>query len=351
MYHQNTQHTQETAAVINHTWPDSEASYHMSKGTINLTKRVMAGNIQCIQVNLQKAQAAMAQVRKFAIANNADLIFIQEPYTRNGRVAGFPLTWTIFQKEDILEPPREAIVNCNPNWSPSILAATRDQVAILLEVENFIIMLTSIYSSPTDDLEATIAFLDATTLPAGSAHQLHCGDFNAHSTNWGYATTDPKGRLLEDYISSKNLVILNTSDITPTFDRIFARGWPDLAIATVQTVHLVQNWVVREDSLSDHKYITFEIAEHTTVPVILRFNSPGRKIKKLSKNMHNKLLSLKDHLYSTHTPEALEDLTDAIIKGIQDTCKELLPQRSTKNYIHLTGGTVTLGSSRRNAGS
>ena len=44
---------------------------------------------------------------------------------------------------------------------------------------------------------------------------LLMGDFNAHNPLWGGNQLDNKGKIVEDLISTKNLVILNTN--TPTY--------------------------------------------------------------------------------------------------------------------------------------
>ncbi|XP_035222158.1 uncharacterized protein LOC118195039 [Stegodyphus dumicola] len=233
--------------------------------------------IRCLQINLQKAQSASAQSVEFALTQATQLL-LQEPYTKNGKLSGFPRTWNIIQKEDVIQPPRAAIICCNQNWTPYIIAAERDQVAILLEIENISIIFISIYSSPTEDLTATFAFLEKIFNSTNIHHQIICGDFNAHNITWGYASTNPKGRNLEDFISSKNLFIHNTIDAPPTFDNSYAIGWPDLTLTTPQMAPLIQNWAVEEEqSLSDHKFITFQLEESTSVPVIKRYTLPKKQ--------------------------------------------------------------------------
>ncbi|XP_035221976.1 uncharacterized protein LOC118194874 [Stegodyphus dumicola] len=229
------------------------------------------------------------------------------------------------------DSPRSAIINCNPQFSPSIITITKDQVALLLELENFTIALFSIYSSPSDDISTTISFLEHYTRVLGNKHQIISGDFNAHSVAWGYRTTDPKGRLLEDFLSSKNYVLLNATNTIPTFDRLYAVGWPDLTFISANTSHVTSNWTVRDEiSLSDHKYITFEVTQHSSLPILPRYNLPGRKINQFSRKVRGTLNRLRHQINSLTISEDIERFSESLMQNLQDICHEILPKRTTK---------------------
>ncbi|XP_035205417.1 uncharacterized protein LOC118180421, partial [Stegodyphus dumicola] len=176
-----------------------------------------------------------------------------------------------------------------------------------------IVVIYSIYSPPTDDITPVIAFLEENLRIIGNKHQIISGDFNAHSIAWGYTTTDPKGRLLEDFISSKNYVLFNSPDSAPTFDRTYAIGWPDLTFTKANTAHLVHNWTIHDEiSLSDHKFITFEITNNGSVPILIRYNLPGRKYRQFTRKIRGKLNQLRRQLSLQTTPAALEQFTDGL---------------------------------------
>ncbi|GIY00355.1 hypothetical protein CEXT_145331 [Caerostris extrusa] len=88
------------------------------------------------------------------------------------------------------------------------------------------VALTSTYSSPSEDLDSTLQDYSS-TIPMNT-HQIICGDFNAHSTTWGYNSEDQRGKLLMDFISFRQLFLVNPQDSQPTFIRSGAVGWPDL---------------------------------------------------------------------------------------------------------------------------
>ncbi|XP_035213349.1 uncharacterized protein LOC118187268 [Stegodyphus dumicola] len=287
--------------------------------------------IKFLQINLQHARAAVAQSIQYALDNSIDIIIAQEPYTRNGAAVGFPIQWTVIQKPSQEHPPRAIIVCCNPEWSPTVAALEQDNVAILLEVLSMSLIVTSNYSPPTADIGTTTGFLNRIIYQHRLPDMIIAGDFNAHNTAWGYRATDSKGQAMEDFISSNNLVLQNTTEAPPSFDRVFAQGWPDLTLTTPHTAPFLQDWkVVDEESLSDHKYITFTLAKHTIVSKIRRYNLPGRKIKTFAKKIKEQLIFLEPTLQPLTTADELEDFTTKLQTSIQNICNQCLPVRKPK---------------------
>ncbi|XP_035221048.1 uncharacterized protein LOC118193984, partial [Stegodyphus dumicola] len=160
---------------------------------------------------------------------------------------------------------------------------------------------------------------------------IFAGDYNSHNTAWGYRTTDPKGRELEDFISSSNLIVQNTADAPPSFDRVFAQGWPDLTLTTLHVAPLLQDWKVEEEeSLSDHKFITFSISQTTSVSKIKRYNLPGRKLTTFTKKIKVQLMRLEPSLQLANTSAELEDFSVTLQETMQAICNENLPLRKPK---------------------
>ncbi|XP_035231869.1 uncharacterized protein LOC118203695, partial [Stegodyphus dumicola] len=282
-------------------------------------------------INLQRAQAATNRAVAFAIEHSIDFILAQEPYTRNGQAVGFPLKWTIYQQQEKTQPPRAILVCCQPNWTPLIIEQQRDLSAVLLQASNFSLLLISQYASPAEDLETTIELAQSVLQRTKLSNVIIAGDYNAHHTNWGYSSTDTRGRQLEDFISTHNLILHNSIDSPPTFDRIFAVGWPDLTLSTVPIAQHVQDWKVEEaDSLSDHKFITFKLNSLPQIEIIKRYNMPSNKKRQFSRKIDQRLSNLTPVLKNANTQSDMESLTDDIMKILHDTCEELLPTRSKK---------------------
>lgn len=87
------------------------------------------------------------------------------------------------------------------------------------------------------------------------------GDWNAASSLWGYSDTNNRGSKLIDIMLKFNLKLLNTYKAPPTWEGFNNKiGWPDITFATDGLAPKIQGWkVLEEESLSDHKYITFNL--------------------------------------------------------------------------------------------
>ncbi|XP_035216564.1 uncharacterized protein LOC118189982 [Stegodyphus dumicola] len=178
---------------------------------------------------------------------------------------------------------------------------------------------------------ATTQFLTDTLQKIKIPLKIITGDYNAHNTVWGYASTNDKGSLLEDFLSANHLVLHNTADAPPTYDRIYAQGWPDLTVSSASAAPLIQNWRVNDEiSLSDHRYITFSIEQPTTINIIRRYNLPGRRKRAFTTRVKNLIEGIEQQLTQANSRDELENFTVTLQKCIQQACDDILPQRSTK---------------------
>jgi hypothetical protein len=84
-------------------------------------------------------------------------------------------------------------------------------------------------------------------------------DANAHHTLWGSTGVNPREESLIEYLVSSNLYILNRVN-EPTFVVSNRKEVIDLTPGTNEIANLVSNWHVSDEtSLSDHRYICFEL--------------------------------------------------------------------------------------------
>ncbi|XP_035215947.1 uncharacterized protein LOC118189455 [Stegodyphus dumicola] len=174
------------------------------------------------------------------------------------------------------------------------------------------------------------------------------GDINSHNTTWGYHTTDQKGRELEDFICSKNLVLHNTAKAPPTFDSVYAQGWPDLILTTMHVAPLLQDWQVDDqESLSDHKFITFSLSQTTSVTKIKRYNLPGRKLLSFTKKIKMHLTNLEATLQQAVTLPELEDFSLKLQDTLQTVCNQNLPSRKPQRVQEISWWTGALRTQQR----
>lgn len=116
----------------------------------------------------------------------------------------------------------------------------------------------SIYSPPKSDfIEDIRAWLSTTNQ---STKQLVLGDFNAHSSLWGYSREDARGDHLIDQIMYHNYIILNPPSCPPTYESGGKLGRLDLSLCTQAMYPHIQNWQVLNTLYGDHYPIETKIS-------------------------------------------------------------------------------------------
>nr|CAI5830343.1 unnamed protein product [Callosobruchus analis] len=93
---------------------------------------------------------------------------------------------------------------------------------------------------------------------------LVLGYLNAKSIDWGSPTTDRRGRILCEWLAAMDMIVINDG-LIPTFSRRGSQSFIDVTFATQALSRKVLNWEVLDaESLSDHKYIYFEVTTKRT---------------------------------------------------------------------------------------
>jgi hypothetical protein len=81
---------------------------------------------------------------------------------------------------------------------------------------------------------------------------------------WYSPTTDTRGRLLVDFLTSHGLLTANEKD-DPTYSGPTGVSWNDITVTKINLAHKIQNWRVSEKcTQSDHKLILFNLMIHST---------------------------------------------------------------------------------------
>jgi hypothetical protein len=103
---------------------------------------------------------------------------------------------------------------------------------------------------------------DVTTYCCGNNLQLIIGcDANTHRIVWGSNGINPRGQNLLEYLVNTNLNTLNKGN-KPTFVASNRQEFTDLTLGTDKIGDLAVNWHVSDEtSLSDHRYILFQVGD------------------------------------------------------------------------------------------
>jgi hypothetical protein len=109
-------------------------------------------------------------------------------------------------------------------------------------------------------IEMDLSKIEVVLQHANGAEVLLAMDSNFRSASWYDSTTNARGRILEEYLMSKQLYILNEESINTTFQNQRGASNIDLTIINNKILRTVVEWEITEqESCSDHniiKYVT-----------------------------------------------------------------------------------------------
>jgi ribonuclease HI len=193
-----------------------------------------------------------------------------------------------------------------------------------ITVDNSVITIINLYCPQDKELS-----LQSMNIP--SQNCLIVGDFNSHSTCWGYEETDRRGDEVEDWQIENTVILLNDPEDPPTF---FSRRWiststPDIAFATEDLSRKTTRKVESQLAGSDHR------------PVLLAINLqyrpsnpktfPRWNYKKADWDMFANLSDeyckgLKADDYNVN--RVIRNFNQAVLKAASET----IPRGARKNY-------------------
>ncbi|KAJ8958967.1 hypothetical protein NQ314_006331 [Rhamnusium bicolor] len=178
------------------------------------------------------------------------------------------------------------------------------------------------YASPNKDIEDLKMTLQEIRdrIMGKNECALVVGDFNAKPPQWGMRATDTRGRVLTEWIAQLDLAILNVGD-APTFVRQDYGSILDLSLGTADIGRKIVYWEVSvKETLSDHKYIIFEVQEEKGTPKTRQQRYQGWNTRKL--NTVN---------LQRATDEVVEDENAISAKGFSNTlrgiCDKSMPKK------------------------
>jgi len=186
-------------------------------------------HIKCLQLNLQHSRVATANVTQI-LHYNTDVAFVQEPYTILNKVAGFPKGFKIFTLGS--DRKRSAIIVNNKDIDVIAITQASHEDAILSEFryEGIKFYGASLYFPIDRDIKRDLETIEEIIRLTKGEGLLLAIDSNARSKIWSDTYTNARGRALEEYIITRDLLIMNEDSDVPTFESIRGRSWIDLTL-------------------------------------------------------------------------------------------------------------------------
>jgi hypothetical protein len=201
---------------------------------------------------------ATANLTQIIPQYNIDVAFVQEPYTILNKVAGFPKGFKIFTRGS--DRKRSTIIINNNNIDVIAITQASHEDAILTKFRSEGIKFygASLYFPIDRDIERDVGTIeDIIWLTKGEGLLLTI-DSNARSKIWSDTYTNARGTALEEYIITRDLLIMNEDSDVPMFESSRGRGWIDLTLCNSTIAQKVGGWSCGEEvSCADHNIIFF----------------------------------------------------------------------------------------------
>ena len=145
-----------------------------------------------------------------------------------------------------------------------LLRQLSDEDTVVLEVvsDKAKTIVASMYFDINRQIQDDLNKVEAIIHHAKEAGVLLAIDSNSRSKTWHDSQTNARGRILEEFLISKQLHILKEESSLTNF--LISRGSSniDLTVASNQLLRGVENWeVCDQESCSDHSIIKFSIGQ------------------------------------------------------------------------------------------
>lgn len=280
-----------------------------------------------LQINLGRGKQAQDLLMQVAREKDIDILLICEQYKK-------PSSAIWYQDKT----SRAAIVGCSDKVRFSNFYET-DKGYVWVETGK--VRIYSCYFSPNDALEKFMREIDELekSLRSARGEVIIAGDFNSKAQEWGETRFDRRGRIVCEFLSRNDLIILNEGR-EPTFRRSNAASIIDLTLASPNISKYIREWGVLDvETLSDHRYITFSMTldkgaqKRTTITAVQKTNTWNtRKLDEERLRRFLEELKLIEELEWTCKRGTPEDTVRATRETIISACNAAMPKR--KNIEH-----------------
>ena len=224
----------------------------------------MQTRLKCIQINLQHSRLATDNLLKIIEEDGTDILFIQEPYTIRNKIAGLSNKYKIFTSGEGRN--RAAIVVTNKYVDIILIKQLSDEDAVVLEamIDNTRLIIASMYFDINQLLDIDMRKIEATIAHAKGAGVVIAMDSNSRSNSWHDILTNRRGKMLEEFLMSKQLHILNEESCLTTFRSSRGTSNIDLTVINNHALDTVREWEISDqESCSDHSIIKYVIGNST----------------------------------------------------------------------------------------
>jgi len=216
--------------------------------------------IKFLQINVKHSRVATNNLMKIIDEDGIDVLCIQEPCPY--------ITKLLVSQENKIYASgegrhRAAIVVTNNQIDSLLLRQLSDEDTVVLEVsDKDKTIIASMYFDINRQIEGDLNQIEAIIHHAKGVGILLVIDSNSRSTSWHDTQTNARGRILEEFLLSKHMHIMNEGSTLTTYLNSRGSSNIDLTVISNQLHRAVVHWEVRDqESCSDHSNIKFAIGQ------------------------------------------------------------------------------------------
>lgn len=218
------------------------------------------------QINMQHSKVATALLSSdmSRCMTKQNIYLIQEPWIWKNQIKGlYNRQYEIFYNRSGTRPRAAIVANSSLKGFLLEKITTDDITAILIkfkigQIYKDVVVASCYlpYEQPavTPDLVGVIDYCKNKHLDL-----ILGSDANAHNECWGSSDTNRRGDTLLEFLAGTDLDLLNRGT-EPTFVTSARQEVIDITLCSNKISNLIHNWrVAKEESMSDHRYIKFEL--------------------------------------------------------------------------------------------
>lgn len=296
--------------------------------------------LKLVQINLQKCRAASNNLVSFISQHKIQLACVQDPYSLNSHLIGFPSSWSIFHSDTY----NSAVIVTNPKLKVIQTLKTPNSIFVSVQSRTQSLILGSFYSEPSQNFDD---HLDQWLPHMQDQSFILTGDFNAKSPIWGSSRSDVRGNKILDLCSANDWVVMNNPSQPPTYYSTSGIGYPDLTICSSDMTQYVLDWTVHEtDSLSDHRLITFTIVFSPSYSHRIHYKTKYGKLGFFLNKTRLLLNNLNSQIHHIHTTDQVDQFIKNFYSSLTPICDRSFRKKAYNRDIKITWYTPALRSQR-----
>ena len=187
-------------------------------------------SLRCMQINLQHSKTATDNFNQLTMEAAVDIAFIQEPYIHQNQVTGISRKHRIFACGNGRK--RATIVVTNKQIDALLISQLSEEDIVLEIIQgNLKFIAASIYLDIGNEITMDLNKIENILQFAKGRGLIVSMDSNATSKTWHDVLTNKRGRLLEEFVISNRVHIVNEDSKRTTFESNRGTSNIDLTIA------------------------------------------------------------------------------------------------------------------------